>query len=1196
MRLRRLDLFGFKSFCERTTILFEPGITAIVGPNGCGKSNISDAVLWVLGEQSARVLRGDRMEDLVFNGSERRRPLGMAEVSLTLEEVDHLAENSITRYREICITRRLFRSGESEYLINKSPCRLKDIRDLLMDLGASFKGHGIMEQGKVDEIITASPVERRTIIEETAGITKYKMRRAEAERKLDATQQNLLRVRDIISEVGRQLSHLERQAKKAQTYQALQGEAGDLELRLHVRAGGTLSDLLEKTRMEHSRLCAREAELLAKRSAQEAELEDLRTEVFGQQRGLEQIVQSLHTTESQVLGAEHKITALNTQRRDWQEQSAHLEGEVRELEENILAGQVRLQEQEAACGSLGEQVAFKQSELAGQEAEGRALEEKVSEATALLEEARRQAFEHESAMIQTRNRIAEGEARVAEIRRRIAKAGEHREGLGQERSEKLLALNDATQSLTAHRDRMAQVRQEIGEGQRGLESAKEDFGRREAALASGREALQDKKLRYAMLQDHLQKHLSLQEGARELLALTGPERVSGIHGVLADLIEAQPQYEMALEAVLQGRLGGLVMEGRDEISGAVQTLKNKRAGGVTFIPKAPKLMSSSMPSSLEAARALNGSHEGIQGHALSIVQARKGFEEILKALLGDVLIVRDLRAAYLLWEEAAWPGICVTLEGEVLEPTGVLYAYHTEGDKKGLLQQKRDVVELEVVISRLEQEAGEQEQARRRAEERLNECISRIEGLKGQLHTLELEEVEFTKRSEFLSQDLRRIEEGLELVLLEQQQSAQEQEEIEQGLGEFSRALEAEAGQKSALEDGLKGREGILNGLASKKEGLQTEMTQVKVALSGLKEKQAHSLSQQEQLRGHQDHQREQLQAKGQRLQDLQNRQVSAVREGEELTQSLEGLSKERSSLLQQVRTHSEAISIRQDRLKALETDHRLCRSDLEQAQKAAQEAGLSVNETQLRLEHIREQVLSLTQHTLEEARERLGTFELCQEEAESRLAQLKTKLQAMGLVNLAALQEHQELKERHEFLTRQEQDLTLSIESLQKAISRINQTSTSLFMETFEALNIKFGEVFAKFFEGGTARLVLQDPQNPLDTGMDIVAQPPGKRLRSLQLLSGGEKALTAISLLFASFLIHPGPFCILDEIDAPLDEMNVGRFTEVLRSLTDQSQMILVTHNKKTMEVADVLYGVTMEEPGSSKVVAVRLAEVAG
>ncbi|MGH7273391.1 MAG: hypothetical protein ACREIQ_02880, partial [Nitrospiria bacterium] len=420
-----------------------------------------------------------------------------------------------------------------------------------------------------------------------------------------------------------------------------------------------------------------------------------------------------------------------------------------------------------------------------------------------------------------------------------------------------------------------------------------------------------------------------------------------------------------------------------------------------------------------------------------------------------------------------------------------------------------------------------------------------------QLHGLELEEVELIKRREFLQQDLHRIDENLELIQMEQQQASQEGQEIRETMIHLSATLENEVRQKSSLEATLQGHQDSLEALGTKKEALQGQMTQVKITLSGLQEKQANLRHQQEQLARHQAEQQEQLLTKRQRLEQLTSRQEVSKRENEELVQVIQHLSQERLSLIGRIQAQTEIATNIQDRLKALEGAHRLCQSELEEIQKAVREAEVSVAQTQMRLDHIREVISSLSHTTLEEALKtassETGEFELQEEESRARLGELKIKLEAMEPVNLAALEEHRELAERYDFLTRQEQDLTQSIESLQEAITKVNLTIRSLFLETFEALNTKFGEVFIQFFEGGNAELVLLDPQNPLDSGLEIVAQPPGKRLRHLQLLSGGEKALTAISLLFSSFLIHPGPFCVLDEIDAALDEENVRRFTRV-------------------------------------------------
>lgn len=1195
MRLKRLDIFGFKSFCERTTVLFEPGITAIVGPNGCGKSNIADSILWVLGEQSPRTLRGDRMEDVIFNGSETRRPLGMAEVSLTLEEVEPSMDNALSRYREVCITRRLFRSGESEYLINKAPCRLKDIRDLLMDLGASFKGHGVLEQGKVDELVTASPQERRAIIEETAGITKYKIRRAEAERKLEATQQNLLRVRDIIAEVKRQLNHLERQAKKAKTYQELRSQVQDLELRLSVHEGRTLSGVLENTKKEYLDMQSQEAQRLAQRAQQEAQVEVLKSQSQEAKQILEAAKQSLYTLEAQILASEHKMAAITGQQKEWQDQTVHLESEIRLLDEGILEGQNRLGLIGQQIQSLNDEITMCRAQLAELESQVQALELQIREVSVSLEEVRRQVFDHQSGMIGIKNQITEGELRIAEIRRRMEKTAGQREQLESEYTRIEGSSREQEQSLTEQRQRIAQLKNELLAKQEQLEQLRLELSQRESLLAAKRRDLQDRKVRHAMLVDHLEKRLSLQEGARELLTLKSPKPMEGCHGVLGDYLETQPGYEKALEAVLRERLSGLVMEGRQATAAALGLLKEQGAGEATFIPLAPRGLSSA-GEVMSQAEALKGTQSGVRGHVLSFVQVREEFQPVIEAFLADVLVVQDVDSAFSLWEDQAWAGSFVTLEGEVLESSGVLYGRSPRTEKKGLLQQRRDLKTLEEAAAQLEQEVITLEQNYRLTSSQITALTTAIEDLIRRLHDFELDEVEQVKKLEFLQQDLRRVEENIDLLRLEQQQAAQEEIEVRETMARLATALDEASQKKMSLEATLQSYQNTQEMLGAQKEGLQAQVTQLKIALSGFQEKRASLQHQQEELSQHLVEQREQLSAKRQRLENLANRQQASEREKEELVQAIGRLTAERASLIHQIQTRSEAVSDLEEQLKALEGAHRLCQSELEEIQRRVRETEVRLAEARMRLDHIQGVIASLSHKTLEQALQEMGEFQLQEEETRSSLNELKVRLEAMEPVNLAALDEHRELSERYEFLTRQEQDLTQSIDSLQKAIAKVNQTIRSLFMETFETLNAKFGEMFVQFFEGGSAKLMLLDEQNPLESGLEIVAQPPGKRLRHIQLLSGGEKALTAISLLFASFLIHPGPFCLLDEIDAALDEENVRRFTRVLRSLSEQSQFILVTHNKRTMEMADILYGITMEEPGASKLVSVKLGEMVG
>ncbi|MHB8482426.1 MAG: chromosome segregation protein SMC [Nitrospiria bacterium] len=1183
MRLKKIEVLGFKSFCDKTTIHFQPGVTAVVGPNGCGKSNIADAILWVLGEQSAKTLRGEKMEDVIFNGTENRKSLGMSEVNLTLGEIaTGQLSGDFSEYQELTITRRLYRSGESDYLINKIPCRLKDIRDLLIDTGAGAKGHTVIEQGKVDEILNSSPARRREIIEETAGISKYKIRRNEALRKLDSTGQNLLRVRDIMTEVKKQMNSLDRQARKAERYQQVYQEMRRVELVLSVYEGKILETSAREIKKELDEYESKTIGLETQLTQIDLKVEQARLEIIEKEAELNRLIQNMNEKEGEVQRQEGRISLLESQFSEWKEhalQALEERSRYQSAFEEMENKKIELKKELEAINLL---LAEREKLLREKEREDQILLEKVNQ--------HRQEFDAENAnftriITETGNlaaRMATQSSRKEEIQKSLEKESRECEEAHQQLlSSRALEMEELSQQtrLTETYDQMVTGHFTLDEE---LKSLQIEFQQVGEALAQKKEKLHSSRARLDSLTDLQKNRAGYWQGIKSLLkGKENGEITIDLKGCVADFIEVQPQFEKAIESVLSERLQGILVNSAAESHELIQYLRSKNFGRGLFILKEPRRLGEEQW--IETSDAVFGS-------ALENVTYKPGYEKVIDSLLGHVVIVKDLMTAQALWEQNRGAFTFVTLEGEVIEGSGMIWGGAKENGGEGLLQRQREIRELQNGVNQLLLEIKQIEEVQSQLQSRVQTLAQQKKNHEEFLHQLEIEKATHAKLLEKLKQDCDRFE----------ARETQLKNEMEKGfetislIDQESQSIQVESlsiqDSKIQLEERIAGLRRLLQERTTEKDQLGSQLTEIKIEVTSLKSKVNHILSNLSELENTQKETSAKIALKEETTLTLENKQKGALLEKETVLQAISRLSQELERFKDQktvlVENHETLIQA----LRLKEETFRLIRKEIDEAVRKKSDFEVKWTEARIKLEHLDQFLQTHYQITLQNAaQEEYPAFEY--DQAKTTLSELKARIDQMGPVNVTAIDEFKELEERFNFLTAQEADLTQSMQSLQEAIHKINKTTRTLFNETFSTLNQKFMEVFVSFFEGGKAELVLVDDANPFESGVDIIVQPPGKKVRNVSMLSGGEKALTAIALLFASFLIHPSPFCILDEIDAPLDEENIRRFTTVLKKMTDHSQFIVITHNKRTMEIADILYGVTQEEPGISKLISVRM-----
>jgi chromosome segregation protein len=1220
VRIKSLELSGFKSFVEKTCIAFEPGVTAVVGPNGCGKSNVVDAIRWAMGEQSPRRLRGRGMEDVIFSGAEGREPVGLAEVVIIFDNSDGDGPPVFSAYSEIQVSRRLYRTGESEYLLNKTPCRLKDVQDFFRDTGIGTKGYTIVEQGRIAEIVSAKPEERRTLIEEAAGISKYKARRREAESKIKSTEQNLLRVTDVLGEIRRQISSIERQARKASHFKRLRESLRVLELSM---AADDRRVLLAEIDTARARLTEFNDEVTAlETSLAERELasQQKRIELAEWERVLSEGSEQLLVLRTEIKGFEGQIEFGRRERGTLAETAAARRGELSRLREKLVAQEAEVAEARDELAAVENTVESDREILVKAEAAAREAKEGLQAVEREREAANGALVEVLTQIARAEDRIASLDDRRAEIDARMRSADEGLE-VGQ---------NEVSRADREQRDLEEGLRNLLGERDRfmglvkgALEGHEQAvIGVREAAdrLRVAREARETRRARLASLREVIERGDDVGAGTRHLLSLDEPTRRSfGIQGLVRDLLEVDREIEAAVEAVLADRAEALVVERPAGALSALEDLRSARAGRGIFVAR-PAL------------------EPGVQGFAplgqplFERVRPRSGFEDLVRSLFAGVNLVDSLREVIEVYGAGRIPATFVTPAGDLLTPDGVVSGgFRAEGEGAGgLLARAREVRDLEREVADLDARVAACETAHAGAEDALARAADELENLRNRHHTAALAVANHEKDLERTHERVKALGEAHESRVVERSEILAELEAMAAERERLVALLDAssrERGEKQRALDTLNLHIGSLGrGLGR----LETVATERRVEHAGREERcdrlrRTHErvgaavretcewIALREQEIGNAEERREEL-AKiiddtGAKLQITLEHEERARASNDEKREAFERVSAAVGEIEEGVRELRGRIAGRREvankaELKLGEADLRLTHLDdsirekwnvelaawtppaveLLPAASAPAEAGTAEDPESPDLE----------QAAPDAAREARANAELARlpiDERRKRLEDVRQKLEALGDVNLGAIEEHEELSERFRFLSEQRVDLENTLAALRDAIQRINRTSRRRFRETFEEVSKRFSENFPHLFRGGKASLSLTEADDVLEAGIEIMAMPPGKRLQNVNLLSGGEKALTAIALLMSVFQVRPSPFFLLDEVDAALDDANVGRFNEIVIEMAAGSQFVLITHNKRTIEVADVLYGVTMENKGVSKLVAVEL-----
>ncbi|WP_226534670.1 chromosome segregation protein SMC [Fictibacillus halophilus] len=1181
MFLKRIDVAGFKSFAERIQVEFVQGVTAVVGPNGSGKSNISDAVRWVLGEQSAKSLRGSKMEDIIFAGSDNRKPLNVAEVTLTLDNEDqHLPLD----YNEISISRRVYRSGDSEYLINKQQCRLKDIVELFMDSGLGREAFSIIGQGRVEEILSSKSEERRKIFEEAAGVLKYKTRKQKAEQKLFETQENLNRVEDILHELEGQVEPLKIQASIAKDYLEKKQELEIVETAVLVQEIEDLHERWEKQKTWVAKLQKQESELSVKVKQGESAIERARLDMQAMDESIDELQGALLSASETLEKLEGKKEVLKERKKNYDqnktsllEQIQQLKIKKEQLETQLLSEKSILAEKESQLKVVRKQVAEEESRLT-------VLEMDVE---AELEKLKSDYFErlNEQTTIKNEMRYIEDQSKQQNFK--SSRLDEENNRFLQQREE---LKNKKEQAEKSYKEAESQLKKKQEEYQN-LKSAvsveEQESRSSQEKLYQAYQYIQQFKSKKEMLESMQDEYAGFMQGVKEVLKAK-ETKLSGIEGAVAELLSVPSEVETAIETALGASMQHVVVDHEQNAMKAIRFLKQTRAGRATFLPL--NIIKSRDISSADVHNARSA--DSFVGVAADLVQYDQKYKNIVGNLLGNIIISRDLAGANTIAKQVNYRYRIVTLEGDVVSPGGSMSGGSLKQKSSSLLSRQREV---EVLIEKL----ASMEKQTLSLEEKVTNLKEKVTKNKEALDNLQAEGEKLRELEQELKSNLRELEiqekslnDRLQLYDREKHSFESERSAADSRLLNLKKKLENAVRSGNELEKTIADLTEKKKMHQSSKEELRETLTKLKIKAAELEQQVANQKEKSLRL----EEEFADVGAKSKETEEdywLLEEEMNSSSSGEDsLDEQIKQKRHEKNTALKLIAERRQERTESFRSIESMEVELKEAKRQYKQLSDGLRTEEVSINrldvELETRLTHLREEY----ELSYEGAKQK-HKLEMPLEDAKRKVKLIKMAIEELGVVNIGAIEEYDRVSQRYHFLTEQRDDLTEAKDTLYGVISEMDEEMKNRFEETFTSIRSHFGVIFKELFGGGRADLVLTQPDNMLATGVDIMAQPPGKKLQQLGLLSGGERALTAIALLFAILKVRPVPFCILDEVEAALDDANVNRFAKFLRAFSKETQFIVVTHRKGTMEEADVLYGVTMQESGVSKLVSVRLEE---
>lgn len=1190
MYLKRLEMQGFKSFAEKIKLDFNCGITAVVGPNGSGKSNIADAIRWVLGEQSVKTLRGSKMEDVIFAGTEHRKPLGFAEVTIVLDNSDSTLPID---YEEVAITRRVYRSGESEYLINKTNCRLKDITELLLDTGIGRDGYSVIGQGRIDEILSTRSEDRRQIFEEASGIMKYKVRKHDAEKKLELTRQNLERINDIIAELESQLEPLREQSEKARRFLDLREELKVLEVNVYLDSMKKFRDRLEvldkqlKTVQDQindennkldeiTRSNKEKTDLL---KSMDERLEEAKQLFYEMEGNLERCSSEIKLNQEKIANLMQNIERLDTEKAELREKIEVLETEEAGKKDRLKYLERQLEEYSAKLAGYEKQMEELLKTLDEEERSIELLKSEIMDKMDIQSDKKLQ-------ISNLRSHIENMQKRQRSIDTEVYQNVVEKDREKMKKEELTESIRNAEQHIKGHKEKLSGLFCEREETDKMLS----ELRMKQAKINSD---IQSKSSRVRTLREMEQKLEGYNRSVREVLQAchASPQFGRGIHGALAQLIEVDRKYETAIEISLGGALQNIVTQTEEDAKKAIEFLKRNKLGRATFLPI----------SSVEGRGFDNQTMarikqcEGFCGVASELVSYDSVYTGIIRNLLGKVVVIDNLDNGIKMARKFRYSFRIVTLDGDLLNTGGAMSGGSLENRGTGILTRNREISELDEELKSLrQQETGVSKDIKQLTED-ISRIDSDISSIENEIKNNELVKIRDESHLAQTDENLEKLTARMEMLRQEKEQLEREIKETGNELTKYELELlqieeEISEAKKTVAEFQEKHKED-----QAARDALHTDITDYKISVNSIKESIAGVNESSDRIHTEKENMVMSITKK-------ESEQERFREEIKKLEEQIEGLNA-------RIKKHSEERSGRSFEIDRLTEERKILEEDIYDIVNKINDTNKTIlllqeeySRTEVRktrleaeMEALQDRIWNeyeLTYSSAMELKKDVGSLT----SAQRRINEIKNMIKELGPINVAAIDDYIKTKDRYEFMTNQRNDMEQAREKLLRVIAEMTSIMKKQFLEQFKLINKNFNDVFRELFNGGRASLTLVDEENVLESGIEIEAQPPGKKLQNMMLLSGGERAFTAIALLFAILRLKPSPFCVLDEIEAALDEANVYRFVEYLKNYSCNTQFIVVTHRKGTMEGSDMLYGVTMQEHGVSKIISMKMGEKVG
>ena len=1181
MYLKNIEVQGFKSFAQKINFEFHNGITGIVGPNGSGKSNVGDAVRWVLGEQSAKQLRGGNMQDVIFSGTETRKPLSFASVAITLDNSDHKLP---VEFNEVTVTRRLYRSGESEYLINGSACRLKDINEMFYDTGIGKEGYSIIGQGQIDKILSGKPEDRRELFDEAAGIVKYKRRKNTTIKKLEDEQQNLVRVTDILSELTKQLGPLERQSETAKIYLAKRDSLRELDVNMFLLESAQIQKDLQVLGEKNETASAQLASSNQEYQQTKVEYDRLEQELEELNQQMDELREKTQKNALQKQQLEGQINVLNEQIQAGLQSDTHFKNRLKTVEEDLKQKQQDRSKVDEEKDSLHAIVKEAQSRLAEQEDRLHTVQEQIAQCEAAVEDGKNEIIEILNSRATTKGKAQRFDTLMEQVGIRKAEVSQHILHLKSEEAEQKTIRDKALNEYEQVTEEIRQMEQNTGQMEQQVHHLSEELKKQTAQMENSQTAYHREASRLESLRNITERYDGYGNSIRRVMEQK--DRVSGIRGVVADLIQVNKEYEIAIETALGGSIQNIVTDNEQTAKRMIEYLKRNRFGRATFLP----LNSINTRGEFGQKEALK--EEGVIGLASDLVSVEKEYLGLTRYLLGRVLVVDHIDHAIAIARKYHHSLRMVTIEGESLSPGGSMTGGAFKNNSN-LLGRRREIEELEGKTAALKDEVDQLTAAMEENRHKRNMLRDQMTKLQEELRGKYVAQNTAKMNLAQLKDKEQEIRDGYERIRLDQEQIRRQLSEIQQDHDRINEELEASRQDEKELETYIETRQKELEEWKNEEGTVQRKLEKLRLEASTTQQKESFASENLSRLIS-------EIQGLAQEKQTILEALEQGNTEMENKRRSVQELKEAVSRFGGQEEADREQLEKWQKEKDLKNTSHKAFfekRDQLSSQISLLDKECFRLKSQMDKLEESREAQISYLweeyeitpNNALQYRKEEYTDLK----EMKKQNGQLKDEIRKLGSVNVNAIEDYKNLQERHAFLSGQYEDLKTAEAQLENIIRELDEGMRQQFSEKFRDIQREFDKAFKELFGGGKGTLELEEDVDILEAGIKIISQPPGKKLQNMMQLSGGEKALTAIALLFAIQNLKPSPFCLLDEIEAALDDSNVGRFAGYLQKLTKNTQFIIITHRRGTMNAADRLYGITMQEKGVSTLVSVDLVE---